>query len=82
MLKKTLIVDEHKFHLFSLVPEEESNDGHVSDWEPKVDLGEELVLFEEEVGPVADVKVSQDEAEFGQTPEHRISSSLFVTMII
>ena len=72
-------------HFFSLVPEEQSNDGHVSDWQPKVDLGEELVLFEQEVRSVADVKVCQDEAELRQRPEHRrpVSSSLLpVTMFI
>ena len=45
-----------------------SGDTHrnVENWEPKVDGSEVLVFFHEEVGPIADVEVGNDEPELGE----------------
>ena len=63
------LVPVHYCRVARLLIEEDAQDGHVEDGQPKVDRGEIFVLFHEEVGPIADVKVGHDEGKLAQGKE-------------
>ena len=49
--------------------EEEAEDGEVEDRQPEVDRREVFVLLHEEVCPVADVEVADDDPELGEAED-------------
>ena len=63
------LVPVHHCRVARLLIEEDAQDGHVEDGQPKVDWSEVFVLLHEEVCPVADVKVGHDEGKLAQGKE-------------
>ena len=63
------LVPVHHCRVARLLVEEDAQDGHVEDGQPKVDWREIFVLLHEEVCPVADVKVGNDEGQLAQREE-------------
>ena len=63
------LVPVHHCRVARLLIEEDAQDGHVEDGQPKVDWCEVLVLLHEEVGPVADVEVGDNEGQLAQGEE-------------
>ena len=60
------LVPVHHCRVARRLVEEDAQDCHVEDGQPKVDWREILVFFHEEVCPVADVKVGDNEGELAQ----------------
>ena len=63
------LVSVHHCSVAGLLVEEDAEDGHVEDGQPKVDWCEVLVLLHEKVGPVADVEVGDNEGQLAQREE-------------